>query len=141
MIEITVEGAAEAAKVLGRLPKVTDNAADDVGNDIAVDEAKRIRARALIAGGVSRLASRSVVARKGKGITAGGGGRLASGGTYGDIFFGAEFGGGSRPRTRQFPAWAGKNGRWFHPTITADEDRIVNQWEDVLDEVQEAWNA
>ena len=141
MIDITVEGAAEAAQILSRLPKITDKAADDVGHDIAVEEAPRIRARAMTAGAVSRLASQSVAARKGKGLVAGGGGRLASGGTYGDIFFGAEFGGGGRPRTRQFPQWAGKTGRWFYPTIREDNDRIVNQWEAVLDKVEEVWNA
>lgn len=70
-------------------------------------------------------------------ITGGGLRRLPSGnGTYGDIFFGAEFGGGSRPRTRQFAPYRSK-GYFFWPALwdIRNRDRLNR----VLDKLDKYW--
>jgi hypothetical protein len=48
---------------------------------------------------------------------------------------GAEFGGGRRPTTRQFPRWRGSGsnaGYFVYPTIRAESDDITRQLEDAV---------
>lgn len=141
-IEIEVDGLAELAAALSAI--VAD--ADDLGDDLAAfvdDEESRIRAAAASSGRQAKLAARSVTARRtsrGGSLEAGGSGRLPNGnGTYGDLFFGAEFGGGSRPRTRQFPPYTSR-GRWFFPTLEGDDDRIDDIADDALDRAAKRWD-
>lgn len=59
--------------------------------------------------------------------------------TAGDILFGAEFGGGRRPGTNQFPPWVGKTGYWFWPTIRAHLPRLRRQYIETLDRLAHKW--
>jgi hypothetical protein len=58
----------------------------------------------------------------------------------GDVFFGAEFGGRGRPTTQQFPAYRGRVGYFFWPTIRADSQAITRQWETALDALAKTWD-
>ena len=48
--------------------------------------------------------------------------------TRADVFFGAEFGGGVQPRTRQFLRHRGKSGYFFWPTVRAKKDEIAKEY-------------
>jgi hypothetical protein len=95
---------------------------------------------ALTAGSVKRRSDRVPV------IVAGGTRRLkrtSSKGkaTAGDVFFGAEFGGGRRPSTRQFPPWVGRRGYWFWPTIRRHLPDLRRRYIAALDELAAKWAA
>lgn len=138
---IEVEGLNALTSALLSLAPVTQSAADKALGDWSADEVDRIRAAARRVDAQARLASRSVKAGRGKGgrISAGGPMRLG-GGTAGDLFFGAEFGGGARPRTRQFRPYRAK-GYWFFPTVEADEDTtLLEAAEQGLDAAGERWD-
>jgi hypothetical protein len=59
--------------------------------------------------------------------------------TAGEIFFGAEFGGGRRPQTRQFPPWVGTTGYWFWPTVRAHLPRLRREYIRTLEDLAEKW--
>ena len=61
--------------------------------------------------------------------------------TAGDVFFGAEFGGGRRPSTRQFPPWVGRRGYWFWPTVRAGLPDLRRRYIAVLDDLATKWAA
>jgi hypothetical protein len=92
---------------------------------------------ALTAGSVKRRSDRVPV------IVAGGTRRLRrrSSATAGDVFFGAEFGGGRRPTTRQFPPWVGRRGYWFWPTIRRHLPDLRRRYIAALDDLAQKWAA
>lgn len=139
---VTVEGLAGAASALAALAPVTQRAADKSIGQWTTEEVGKVRSAGRSSSRQSRMVTPSVRATTGKGarITAGGPGRLPTGtGTYGDVFFGAEFGGGSRPDTRQFRAYRSK-GYWFFPTVEKDESTtLMDAAEDGLDAAGERW--
>lgn len=132
---IKIDGAEEIAAALADLSaNVEADLADQLG-DHASTERARVRARGQAAGGVAKLASKSVTGRKdprGGTIDAGGSKRLPNGtGTYGDIFFGAEFGGGSRPATRQFRPYRAR-GYWFFNQLDKDDEQLDERLADSI---------
>ncbi len=92
---------------------------------------------ALTASSVKRRSDRVPV------IVAGGTRRLRRGSsaTAGDVFFGAEFGGGRRPTTRQFPPWVGRRGYWFWPTIRRHLPDLRRRYIAALDDLAQKWAA
>ncbi len=61
--------------------------------------------------------------------------------TAGDVALGAEFGGGRRPQTRQFPPYAGRRGYWFWPTVRAHLPELRRQYIRKLDELARKWGT
>jgi hypothetical protein len=59
----------------------------------------------------------------------------------GDVAPGAEFGGGRRPQTRQFPPWSGKRGYWFWPTVRAHLPAMRRNYIRALDELARKWGT
>jgi len=55
--------------------------------------------------------------------------------TRGDVFFGAEFGGGSRPTTKQFLRHRGRSGYFFWPTVRKEKQNIANEYLNAIDRV------
>lgn len=55
--------------------------------------------------------------------------------TRGDVFFGAEFGGGARPTTRQFLRHRGRSGYFFWPTVRKMRNQIATAYLDAIDRV------
>lgn len=55
--------------------------------------------------------------------------------TKADVFFGAEFGGGARPTTRQFTRHRGRKGYFFWPTVRRMKDQIAKEYLDGIDRV------
>jgi hypothetical protein len=55
--------------------------------------------------------------------------------TRGDVFFGAEFGGGATPRTKQFLRHRGRSGYFFWPTVRKEKQNIANEYLAAIDRV------
>lgn len=55
--------------------------------------------------------------------------------TRGDVFFGAEFGGGARPTTRQFLRHRGRSGYFFWQTVRKEKDNIAREYLDAIQKV------
>ena len=62
--------------------------------------------------------------------------------TRGDVFFGAEFGGGATPTTKQFLRHRGRSGYFFWPTVRKHKGDIADAYlgaiQKVLDELADA---
>lgn len=56
------------------------------------------------------------------------------------IFYGMEFGGGSRPETRQFPPYQGQRGYFFYPAARANAGAFQKVWEAAIDQATKSWN-
>ena len=52
-----------------------------------------------------------------------------------DIFFGAEFGGGATPKTKQFLRHRGQSGYFFWPTVRKRKNAIAKEYLDGMDRV------
>jgi hypothetical protein len=59
--------------------------------------------------------------------------------TAGDVFFGAEFGGGRRPSTKQFRPYAGRRGYWFWPVLRRHLPQLRRAYITALDELAAKW--
>jgi hypothetical protein len=55
--------------------------------------------------------------------------------TRGDVFFGAEFGGGARPTTKQFLRHRYRSGYFFWPTVRKEKENIAREYLDAIQEV------
>jgi len=55
--------------------------------------------------------------------------------TRGDVFFGAEFGGGARPRTKQFLRHRGRSGYFFWQTVRKEKNNIATEYLDAIERV------
>jgi len=55
--------------------------------------------------------------------------------TRGDVFFGAEFGGGARKTTQQFLRHRGQSGYFFWPTVRKRKNAIAKEYLDGMDRV------
>lgn len=55
--------------------------------------------------------------------------------TRGDVFFGAEFGGGAKPHTRQFLRHRGKTAYFFWPTVRKEKENIAKEYLNAIEEV------
>lgn len=55
--------------------------------------------------------------------------------TMGDVFFGAEFGGGRRKTTRQFLRHRGRSGYFFWHTVRENRDFIIREYFDAIERV------
>jgi len=53
--------------------------------------------------------------------------------TRADVFFGAEFGGGATPKTKQFLRHRGQSGYFFWPTVRKRKNAIAKEYLDGMD--------
>lgn len=130
---VDVEGIDRTLMFLDQLPGMIRDAAREGAVNAVVGEASRVRTRGASSGSQARLAARSVQVQGSALLAAAGGGVPAA------IFYGAEFGGGGRPRTRQFPTHRGTRGYWFWPTLNADDERILDAYADALTPILDDW--
>ena len=61
--------------------------------------------------------------------------------TRGDVFFGAEFGGGARPTTRQFLRHRGRSGYFFWPTVRKHKADIADAYLGAIQKVLDGLSA
>ena len=55
--------------------------------------------------------------------------------TRSDVFFGAEFGGGATPKTKQFLRHRGQSGYFFWPTVRKRKNEIAKEYLEGIDKV------
>ncbi len=55
--------------------------------------------------------------------------------TRGDVFFGAEFGGGLTPKTKQFLRHRGQSGYFFWPTVRKRKNQLAKEYLEGIDKV------
>lgn len=55
--------------------------------------------------------------------------------TMGDVFFGAEFGGGAKPTTKQFLRHRGQSGYFFWPTVRKKKNLIAERYLDAIERI------
>lgn len=134
MTEIEIDGLDDTIRFLSHLPAAAERAAEEGAQDAAGNEVPRIRARAGQVGRQQALAARSVRTSP-DGIVAG-----AGGGVPAAIFYGAEFGGGGEPRTRQFDPHRGTAGYFLFPQIRDDESMIIEQVAEAFDPILTEWD-
>lgn len=138
---IEVQGLKELLKDMNRLGPAFNREVRASSKKIAEDEVPRLKAAANISNKMSAAVGVTVRARSDRvpQIIAGGAKRVAlsTKPKAGDVFFGAEFGGGKRKTTRQFRPHRGRRGYWFWPQIREDEKRMVAEWLDAIDRAME----
>lgn len=122
-----VDGVAETEKVVSGLAWHLIRDTNRLMSDYAEDVTQRARSKAAQAGRLATMVAGSLSAKRSTGgdggsVRVGGGKRLPSGsGSYSDVFFGAEWGGGAKPSTRQFQPWK-PAGYWFYPAVREAHD-------------------
>lgn len=138
---IEVQGLKELLKDMNRLGPAFSREVRVASKKIATDEVPRLKSAANSSDKLSAAVGVTVRARSDRvpSIVAGGAKRVAvsTKPKAGDVFFGAEFGGGKRKTTRQFRPHQGKRGYWFWPQIREDEKRMVAEWLAAVERVLE----
>lgn len=137
-----VEGMRELLQVLNKLPKELQNEVREASQAIANDLAAGARNAAHSP--LQRLAASGIKARRDRVPVIGVGATNVKPGVKAiDVFYGAEFGGGRRPTTRQFPYWKGRGssaGYFLYPTARQRGRKYYDMWADAVDKAFEDWN-
>lgn len=136
--EWKIEGLKRFLRLLNSLPKDMQNEVRDASQNIAstmVSSAKNAAHTPL-----QTLAASTLQAKRDRVPVVTAKGTVRKGVKAQDIFFGAEFGGGKRPTTRQFLPHRGKRGYFLYPTIRANSQRIWDEWTGTVDDVMAAWD-
>jgi hypothetical protein len=135
-----VQGVNQLLRALSSIDRDLQNEVRDASQEIANNLAASAKNAAhtplqvLAASGLSAKRDRVPVVRVGTTM-------LRPGTSATDIFYGAEFGGGRRPTTRQFPDHKGRQGYFLYPTASAQSARNMSLWADAIDKAFEAWNS
>lgn len=61
--------------------------------------------------------------------------KVVAGGAKAPGFFGHEFGGRARARTRQFPQHKGRQGYVLYPIVRRERETAFEQWNDLFDDI------
>jgi len=145
----TYNNVAGLNKALRRLPKEATEQLRGASREIATFVASDARGLAVHVGGIARHVAPTIQSTRDRVpvVRMGGSGRLPTSGhnysrsrsgsrqTIGDVIWGAEYGGGARPTTRQFLPWRGSStgaGYFLWPTIRRDSDRIHDAYSEAL---------
>lgn len=132
-------------KTLRTLPKTASANLRDASQAIADKVASDARGKASAQGGVAALVASTIrpgrdrvpLVRMGSSAKLPSDKRSRTGNrqTIGDVIWGAEFGGGARPTTRQFKPWRGNDtgaGYFLWPTVRGDRDFIETAYGDAI---------
>lgn len=162
--DIVVDGLDGLFAALRTLPKEASQAMREGARKIADRELPRVVSAGLASDKQSALVARTITTKSDRVPTIRAGGpktlpierkayrsttrKLKSGRgklvkpKAGDVFFGAEFGGGGRPTTRQFRPHKGHDGYWLWPTLRDDADDMLDAYQQLIDKVLSAdWGA
>jgi hypothetical protein len=135
--EIHVEGLKRFLRVLSTLPKDLQNDTRDASQEIAGKLVSSARNAAHTP--LQHLASTTLAAKRDRIPTVTSKGKVRAGVRAQDIFYGAEFGGGKRPTTRQFLPHKGRVGYFLYPTIRSEGSRYFDMWAAAVDKAFKDW--
>lgn len=132
-------------KALKTLPKEASKRLRDAAQSIAIDVAATAAGRASAIGGVAKYVAPTIKAPRDRVpvVKMGGNSRLPGDRSgerqsVGDVIWGAEFGGGARPSTRQFSPHKGRTGYFLWPTVRAENQDIADAYSEALLDALEA---
>lgn len=137
--DLRVEGLSELVKVLGKIPRALEDEFRDVTLKIAEDLAEGARNAASTP--LQSLAAEGIrVDRDNPPAVVVGGTMVRPGVDATDIWYGAEYGGGSKPTTRHFPDHRGQRGYFLTP-VASQRGQTYNQWyAEALDKAMADWD-
>jgi hypothetical protein len=128
-------------RALRSLPREAAAELRDASQTIADEVAGAARGRALATGGAYQLVGMTIKSRRDRVpvVQLGGSSRIPGRSgprqTVGDLIWGAEYGGGARPRTRQFRPWLGSDdgaGYALWPTVRELNPEIRRLYSEAL---------
>jgi hypothetical protein len=148
-VEVQVEGLKETLKAFNKYGKDANKELRQAAGVEADRMVAALQVAGAMAGAQAELTATSVKRRSDRVpvIVAGGSRRIRPRTrskrkvSAGDVFFGAEFGGGRRPTTRQFPPWQGRTGYWFWPTVRRHLPELRRRYIATLDDLARKWAA
>lgn len=132
-----IKGMRQLLRVLSKLPKDLQAEVRDASQAIAddlVNQSKNAAHTPLqqkVAGALKAKRDRVPVVKAGGKV---------DGTPVKDIFYGAEFGGGKRPTTRQFPTHKGREGYFLYPTARARGREYSEKWAEAVDKAFKDWD-
>ena len=129
-IDLTVKGIPELARAVTKIEK---------NFDVDFKGAAAQVARDVVAGARQRAASRQQQLAAST-LNAGVRGSAGTVTSNSPIFPGAEFGGGMRSTTRQFPPYRGKRGYFLYPSIRSNAARLNKIWDGALQDAMDPWD-
>jgi hypothetical protein len=138
--EIQILGIEETLRAFNRLPKEANKSLRERSKALAQVIAGKAQSAGRGSSAQSALVAQTVKARSDRipKLAAGGAKRVGRNRTPAHkIFFGAEFGAGSR--LPQFRPHLGREGYWLYPTVRANTEETAKAWQDVLDDVAKEW--
>lgn len=134
-----IKGLNKLLKLLNQLPKDLQaevrDASGAIGDQLVAGakNAAHTPLQRLAAQGLKVKRDRVPVVKVGKGL-------VRPGVWASDVFYGAEFGGGRRPTTRQFLPHRGRDGYFLYPTARANGKRYHELWAEAIDKAFKDWN-
>jgi hypothetical protein len=141
---VKVDGTREALRACNKLGKDANRELRSAARDIAHGTAQAAQRRGLGLGGLPAIVAPTVRAGSDRVPKVMGGGAKRVGRRRtpaGQVFFGAEFGGGRRPTTRQFAPHRGQTGYFLWPTIRARKREDLHRYQQALDRVCRNWSG
>ena len=134
---VHVEGLKPVLRQLSRLGPDLNRELRASSKEIAAEEASKIRAAAG-SDQLSAAVATTIRARSDRlpSIVGGGARRLSSlsgNPRAGEVFFGAEYGGGKRKTTRQFRPHRGRAGYFVWPTLRDDQEHMLVRWSEAVE--------
>lgn len=148
-VNLHLAGARETLAALRTLPKDASKELRDASKRIADDIAEKVKTAAVAEGRQARVLARTVKAHRDRVpvVVAGGMTRLGRHRVPAyTLLFGSEFGMNRRTgwyarerfrasTGRQYKPHRGQQGRWFFPTVEAEQAEISRQWREAADSV------
>jgi hypothetical protein len=147
-LTLEVDGLPATLRAFSRFGKAANTELREAAQRHATSAVPAILAAAAGQGPQARLAATSLRAPRDRTpvLVAGGSRRLPVQGRRrrppaGMVLFGAEFGGGARPSTRQFPPHRGTEGYWLFPTLRRILPGLTRRYIDTLEALARKWGA
>lgn len=135
---VHIAGIRALLKALNKIPKDLQANVRDASQSIAGDlvagarNAARTPLQSMVAGGLVAKRDRVPVVKTS--------GMVRAGVPTRHVFYGAEFGGGRRPTTRQFLPHKGQTGYFLYPYARAHGDDFADRWADAVDKAFRDWD-
>jgi hypothetical protein len=133
-----IKGLPQLLRVLNKIPKDLQAEVRDASGEIAADlvsgaqNAAHTPLQLKVAGALKVKRDRVPVVRAG--------GKTSDGTPVKDLFYGAEFGGGRRSTTQQFPTHRGRLGYFLYPTARARGRKYAEKWAEAVDKAFKDWD-
>jgi len=152
-VNVRIDGIREILKAFNRMPKDAKNALRDASATIARKVADKARSagQGLDAQSAAVASTVKVARDRVPAVQAGGAARITKSRVPAHrLLFGSEFGADGKfgwygkPKYegspgRQFSPHQGQQGRWFFPSVEAEQATIAREWGQAVDEIIDKW--